>query len=157
MQETINTDHKNSPLIFIVSCILFQRVDSRNKISWCRILLLPVSTFLHILAETYWMPQQFIQSTKVHSFQVWHPPFICNQIEKYVQENTSTASQDQNWPLGRFLWGKWLDPTFQGQGWRGDQWPQGPHSWTTSPHLLNLVGQWGDDEPTTAEPFWSCH
>ena len=27
MRETINTDHKNSHLIFIVSCIMFQRVD----------------------------------------------------------------------------------------------------------------------------------
>ena len=33
MRETIYIDHKNSPFIFIVSCILFQRVDSGSKIS----------------------------------------------------------------------------------------------------------------------------
>ena len=69
MRETIYIDHKNSPFIFIVSCILFQRVDSRSKISWCRILLLPVCTFLHILAESYWIHRQFAQLTQINSVQ----------------------------------------------------------------------------------------
>ena len=69
MRETIYIDCKNSPFIFIVSCIFFKEWTRESKISWYRILLFPVGTFLHILAETHWIHWQFTQSTKVHSFQ----------------------------------------------------------------------------------------
>ena len=104
MQETINTDHKNSPLIFIVSCILLQRVDSRNKISWCRILLLPVSTFLHILAETYWMP-----GTQAQLQLEFYPYYI------FVSQWSFSASNERSTPKRPSrqkkcvnLWGKCL-------------------------------------------------
>ena len=120
MQETINTDHKNSPLIFIVSCILFQRVDSRNKISWCRILLLPVSTFLHILAETYWMP-----GTQAQLQLEFYPYYI------FVSQWSFSASNERSTPI-------WTAPNSTTPNWTTPFWTNA--IWTEVSFGLTLIG-----------------
>ena len=120
MQETINTDHKNSPLIFIVSCILLQRVDSRNKISWCRILLLPVSTFLHILAETYWMP-----GTQAQLQLEFYPYYI------FVSQWSFSASNERSTPI-------WTAPNSTTPNWTTPFWTNA--IWTEVSFGLTPIG-----------------